>query len=84
MKKNWFTIFSVKVTVKDHIIKISLSNISSELLILLQLNLALMAHHHKLDCPVKRLDCSVVVKVKVTGKVQNSNECSSRRYLLNC
>ena len=30
-----------------------------------------MAHHHKLDCLVKRLDYSVVV----TGKVQNSSEC---------
>ena len=30
-----------------------------------------MAHHHKVDCLVKRLDCSVVVKVKVTEKVQN-------------
>ena len=28
--------------------------------------LDLMAHHHKLDCLVKRLDCPVVVKVKVT------------------
>ena len=25
-----------------------------------------MAHHHKVDCLVKRLDCSVVVKVEVT------------------
>ena len=30
-----------------------------------------MAHHHKLDCLLKSFDCSVVVKVKVTGKVQN-------------
>ena len=42
-----------------------------------------MAHHHKVDCILKRLDCSVVVKVKVTEKVQNSSECSSQRYLLN-
>ena len=27
-----------------------------------------MAHHHKVDCLVKRLDCSVVVKVKVTER----------------
>ena len=67
-KKDWFAIFRVKVTVKDHIIKISVFFIiSSELLILLQLNL--MTHHYKLDCLVKRLDCSVVVKVKDTGKV---------------
>ena len=34
-----------------------------------------MAHHHKLDCLVKRLDCSVVVKVNVTEKVKNSSKC---------
>ena len=28
-----------------------------------------MAHHHKLDCLVKRLDCSGVVKIKVPEKV---------------
>ena len=28
----------------------------------------LMAHHHKVDCLVKRLDCSVGVKVKVTER----------------
>ena len=32
---------------------------------------------------MKRLDCSVVVKVKVTGKVQNSSECSLEQYLHN-
>ena len=40
-----------------------------------------MAPNHELDCLVKRLDCSVVVKV--TGKVNNSSECSSQRYFLN-
>ena len=39
VQKDLFAIFKVKVTVKDHIIKIWLSNMSSELLILLQLNL---------------------------------------------
>ena len=29
--------------------------------------LGLVAHHHKLDCLVRRFDYSVVVKVKVTG-----------------
>ena len=38
--------------------------------------------HHKVDCLVKRLDCFVVVQLKVTGKVQNSSECSSGQYLL--
>ena len=37
----------------------------------------LMAHYRKLDGQVKRLDCSFVVRVKVTGRVQNSSECSS-------
>ena len=40
-----------------------------------------MAPNH--GCLVKKIDCSVVVKVKVTGKVKNSIECSSQRYLLN-
>ena len=62
--------------------KIWLFNISSELLILSQQKL--MVHRHKLDCLVKRLDCSVAVKVKVTGKVWNSGECSSGQCLLNC
>ena len=35
-----------------------------------------MALNHELDCLVKRLNCSVVVKV--TGKVKNSSECSSQ------
>ena len=38
--------------------------------------LGLMVHHHKVDCLVKILDSSVVVQVKVTGKVQNSCKCS--------
>ena len=46
--------------------------------------LGLMAHHHKVDCLVRRLDCSVVVKVTVTEKVQNASECSSEQYLLSC
>ena len=49
------------------------------MLSLLQLNLK--AHHHEQDCLVKRLGCSVVHKLKVTGKVQNSSECSSGQYL---
>ena len=44
--------------------------------------LGLMTHHHKVDCLVKRLDCCVVVKVRVTDNVQNSSEYSSERYLL--
>ena len=44
----------------------------------------LLVHHLWLDCLVKRLDCSVAVKLKVAEKVQNCSECSSGRYLLNC
>ena len=46
--------------------------------------LGLLAHHHKQDCLVKGLNYSVVVKMNITGKVQNSSECSSWWYLLNC
>ena len=46
--------------------------------------MGLMVHHHKVDCLVKILDCSVVVKVKVTEKVKNSSECSSEWHLLSC
>ena len=46
------------------------SDTSFELLIVLQLKeFGLMAPNHELDCLVKRLDCSVNVEVKVTGKV---------------
>ena len=82
LQKDWFAVCMVKVTVNDHIIKILLSKIFSELLILLQLGF--MVHYHKLNCLVKRFDCSVVVKAKVTEKIQNSSDCSSGRYLLNC
>ena len=37
LQKDWFAVFKIKVTMKDHVIKIWLS--SSELLILLRLNL---------------------------------------------
>ena len=82
LQKDWFAVCVVKVTVNDHIIKILLSKIFSELLILLQLGF--MVHYHKLNRLVKRFDCSVVVKAKVTEKVQNSSECSWGWYLLGC
>ena len=40
-------------------------------------NLVLMVHHHRVYCLVNRLDCSFLVKVKVTERIQNSSECSS-------
>ena len=38
-QKDWFAVVKVKVTVKAHVIKILLFNMSSELLILSELNL---------------------------------------------
>ena len=38
------------------------------MLILFATELALVTHDHQLDCLMKRLDCSFVVKVKVAGK----------------
>ena len=52
--KDWFAVFKVNITVKDPF----------------ACKLSLMAHHHKVDCLVKRLDCSVVVKVKVTERLR--------------
>ena len=34
------------------------------------MKLGLIAHHRKVNCVVKKLDCTVVIKVKVTEKVQ--------------
>ena len=84
-QKDWFAVFKIKVmvTVNDHIIKIWLSYISSELLILLQRNLVWW--HIIISWIVLWKDwIFVVVKVKVTEKVQNSSECSSEWYLLCC
>ena len=73
-QKDWFAVFKVKVTVKDNI-KILLFNILTA--DPLATKLGLMVHHLVVGCLVKRLDCFVVVQVKVTEKVQNSSECSS-------
>ena len=83
LSSDLFAIFKVKVTVKDHIIKIWLSNISSELLVLLQLNLVWWHIIISLVALWKKLDCLVVVKVRLTRKFQNLSECSSGWYLLN-
>ena len=81
-QKPWFAVFKVKVTVKNHIIKIWLSVFWTA--DPFATKLGLVAHHFKLNCLVKRLDCFVVINVKVTKKVKNSSECSSGWYLLNC
>ena len=79
-QKDWFAVSKVKVTVKDN------QNMTFKYIIWtvdpFVTKLGLMVHHRKVDCPVKRLDCSVVVQLKVTGKVQNSSECSSGLYVL--
>ena len=81
-QKDWFAVFKVKVTVKNNIIRIRLFNVRAA--DPFASKFGLMAHHQKVDCLVKRLDCCVVVKVKVTGSVQNFSECSSGQYFLNC
>ena len=48
---------------------------------LLATKLGLIVQHHKLECPVEKLD--YVFKVKVTANVQNVSECLSEWYLLN-
>ena len=83
-QKDWFAVFKVKVTVMDNIIKIDLFKNIIGTADPFATKLGLMAHHDKVDCLVKRLDCSVLVKVKVTEKVQNASECSSGQYLLSC
>ena len=69
-QNDWFAVFKIKVTMKDHVIKIWLFSLLSELLIL-----GLKSHDHKVDFLVKRFDCCVVIKIKVMEKVQNSSDC---------
>ena len=77
--KDWFAVIKVKVTVKrlvcchqgqGHSEGSYNQNTTFKYVIWtadpFAAKLGLMAHHHTLDCLVKRLDCSVVVKVKVT------------------
>ena len=55
VQEDWFAVFKIEVTVKDHIIKIWLSNIYIFLTAdPFAVKLGLMAHHHKLDCFVKK------------------------------
>ena len=82
MQEDWFAVFKFKVTVMDNIIKIDLFKNIIGTADPFATKLGLMAHHHKVDCLVKRLDCSLV-KVKVTEKVQNSSVCLSGQYLIN-
>ena len=82
-QKDWFVVFKVKVTGKDNIIKINLLNILSELLIFLQLNLALW--HIIIRRRFLRKDwIALLWSRSKSKKVQTSCEFSSGRYLLNC
>ena len=69
VRNDWFALFKVNGTVKAHMVEIWLSSICSELLIILQATFDLMAHHPTLGCPLKRMHCCVVLKVKVEAKV---------------
>ena len=91
-QKDWFAVFKVKVVCclqgQGHSYGSYTQNVAFKYIIwtadAFAIKLGLVAHHHKVDCLVKRLDCSVAVKVKVTEKVKKSSECSSGRYLLSC
>ena len=74
-QKDWFAVFKVKVTVKNNKLKYDflICYLTADPF---ATKLGLMVHQHKLDCLVKVLDCSVVIQVKVTEKVQNSCERS--------
>ena len=83
-KKDRFAVFKVKVKGEDDIFK----NMTSYYILCTADPFAnkfgLIAYRHKLDCLVKSVGCSVVVKVKVARKVTSSSGCSSGRYLLKC
>ena len=81
-QEDWFAVFKFRVTVKAHLIRYDCLYHSSWTVDLFTTKFKWMVHPHKVDCLVKRLDCSVVVKVKVTEKVQNFSECLSGQYLL--
>ena len=72
-QKDLFTIFKVKVTVKDNVIKIWLFTISSELLILLQLNLVWW--YIIISQSVLWKNWITAFRVKVTAKGQDVNVC---------
>ena len=81
-------VFWAESTTEDYIMAIYNQNMTFWYIILTADPFAnkvdLMAHHHKVDCLVKRSDCSVMVMVTYTGRVQNSNEGFSGQYLFNC
>ena len=80
--------FKVKVTVKDHIIKIWLSNISSEVLIILPLNLVwwhiIMVWWHIIIMSCEKIGLLCWGQGQGHRKVQNSSKCWSGRYFGNC
>ena len=64
-QKDWLAVFKFKITVKDYINQIWLFTMSSELLVLLQLNWVWWHIIIIRIFVVKRFDCCVAVKVKV-------------------
>ena len=74
MQENWFAVFKVKVTVRVQIIQYDCFWIF-QTAGLFATKLGLIVQHHKPQCPVK--NGIAVFKVRVTGKVQNVNECLS-------
>ena len=81
--KDWCAVFKVTVIVKDHVFKIWLSNVLSELWILLQLNLGWW------HIIIRWIVCEKIGllcwgQVKVIRKVKNFSECPSGRYLFTC
>ena len=73
VRKNWFTIFSVKVTARAYVIKIW-----HFLLCLLTAGpfatkLSLIVQHHKLQCPAGKWD--YFVQGQGHNEVQNVSEC---------
>ena len=82
MLEDWSAVFKCRVTVRVHLIKYHYFYYIQRTADLFVTKFNRMVHRHKLDCLLKRFDCSVVVKVKVREKVQNSSECSPGRLSL--
>ena len=78
-QKHWFAVFKVKVTVKNNIIKSWLLYFIIWTADPFATKLGLMAQHYKMDCLVKRLDCSVVVLSLIhIWRCRRTPRCRSR------
>ena len=70
LQKDRFAVFKAKVTVKEHMVKIMTIYYVFWTADPFASKVGLVAHHHKLDYLVKRLDGTVVVKVTERLKIQ--------------